>query len=63
MTIGSVISCPRGQWPNRLGYITLDMKCAGARFAGNLHVACEVEGAGNGDMVKTEAPARGESRR
>ena len=35
----------------------------GARFAGNPHVACEVEGAGNGDMVGTEAPARGESRR
>ena len=63
MTIGSDISCPRGQWPNRLGHITLDTKCAGARFAGNPHVACEVEGAGNGDMVGTEAPARGGSRR
>ena len=63
MTIGSVISYPRGQWLNRLGHITLDTKCAGARFAGNPHVACEVEGAGNGDTVRTEAPALGESRR
>ncbi len=43
------------------GPITLDAKCAGARSAGNLHAACDEEGAGNGDMVRTEAPALGES--
>ena len=45
------------------GPITLDAKCAGARSAGNPHVACEEAGAGNGDMIRTEAPAFGESRR
>ena len=51
-------SCPR-----RIGHITLDQKCAGARSAGNPHAACDAAGAGNGDMVRTEAPALGESRR
>jgi hypothetical protein len=31
-----------------IGPITLDVKCAGARSAGNPHAACDVEGAGNG---------------
>jgi hypothetical protein len=54
---------PRGQWPDRLGHRSLDEKCAGARSAGNPHAACDVAGAGNGDMVRTEAPALGESSR
>ncbi len=46
-----------------IGHITLDQKCAGARSAGNPHAACDAAGGGNGDMVRTEAPALGESRR
>ena len=30
-----------------IGLITLDAKCAGARNAGNPHVACDEAGAGN----------------
>ena len=42
---------------NTIGPINLDTKCAGARSAGNPHAACDVEGAGNGVMEWTEAPA------
>ena len=33
---------------HRTGPITLDLKCAGARSAGNPHATCDVAGAGNG---------------
>src|SRR5271165_5112532 len=33
--------------PSRIGPISLGMKQMGARTAGNLHAACDVEGAGN----------------
>ena len=52
-----------GSWPGRKHRRLLDQKCAGARSAGNPHAACDAAGAGNGDMVRTEAPALGESRR
>ena len=39
----------------RIGPITLDVKCAGARSAGNPHAACDVAGVGNG---ATERPKR-----
>jgi hypothetical protein len=38
-----------------IGRITLEVKCAGARSAGNPHATCEVAGAGNG---ATETPRR-----
>ena len=38
-----------------IGLINLEVKCAGARSAGNPHAACDVEGAGNG---VTERPIR-----
>ena len=38
-----------------IGLINLEVKCAGARSAGNPHAACDVEGAGNGT---TERPIR-----
>ena len=38
-----------------IGLINLEVKCAGARSAGNPHAACDVEGAGN---VVTERPIR-----
>ena len=31
-----------------IGLINLEVKCAGARSAGNPHAACDVEGVGNG---------------
>jgi hypothetical protein len=38
-----------------IGLINLEVKCAGARSAGNPHAACDVEGVGNG---ATERPIR-----
>ena len=38
-----------------IGLINLEVKCAGARSAGNPHAACDVEGVGNG---ATERPKR-----
>ena len=38
-----------------IGLITLEVKCAGARSAGNPHAACDVAGVGNG---ATERPIR-----
>ena len=40
---------------HRIGLITLDLKCAGARSAGNPHATCDVAGVGNGT---TEIPKR-----
>jgi hypothetical protein len=42
----------------RIGLITLDAKCTGARSAGNPHAACEVEGAGNGVLLGYRASSR-----
>ena len=39
-----------------IGLINLEVKCAGARSAGNPHAACDVEGVGNGATCAT-APA------
>jgi hypothetical protein len=36
---------------SKVGPITLDVKCAGARSAGNPHAACDEEGAGDRPMV------------
>jgi hypothetical protein len=60
-TTASDTSCHRRKSLRLEGLITLDEKCAGARSAGNPHAACDAAGAGNGDMVRTEAPALGES--
>src|SRR5215218_9276674 len=35
-----------------IGHITLDVKCAGARSAGNPHATCDVAGAGNQFTVR-----------
>ena len=49
--------------PSLIGRITLGMKRAGVRRAGNPHAAYDVAGVGNGVTGRTEAPACGESRR
>ena len=36
-----------------IGLITLGVKCAGARSAGNPHAACDVAGGGNGARTNT----------
>jgi len=41
--------------PHRIGLINFDVKCAGARSAGNPHAACDVAGVGDGI---TETPTR-----
>src|SRR6516162_2500686 len=33
---------------HRISHITFDMKCAGARSAGNLHATCDAAGVGDG---------------
>src|SRR3954467_13081861 len=38
--------------PTLIGPITLDVKCAGARSAGNPHATCDVAGAGNQVTVR-----------
>ena len=35
-----------------IGLINLDVKCVGARSAGNPHAACDAAGAGNGFTVR-----------
>jgi len=41
---GQLLLCSRS---SLIGLITLDVKCAGARSAGNPHATCDVAGAGN----------------
>src|SRR4051794_36555024 len=42
-----------------IGPITLDVKCAGARSAGNPHATCDVAGAGKGDTAIPKRARRG----
>jgi hypothetical protein len=56
---GTLLGVPRLLWTTALGsrsgligHITLDVKCAGARSAGNPHATCEVAGAGNQVTVR-----------
>src|ERR1700737_2744113 len=44
--------------PSRIGPISFGVKQMGARNAGNPHVACDVEGAGNVVWVGTPGPHR-----
>src|SRR5262245_10988693 len=51
---GTLLGVPRlvftidpGSRSSLIGFITLDVKCAGARSAGNPHATCDVAGAGN----------------
>src|SRR5262249_10646120 len=55
---GTLLGVPRfvsavelGSRSGRIGRITLDMKCAGARSAGNPLATCDVAGAGDGFTV------------
>src|SRR6516225_7539458 len=52
--VGTLLGVPRilsvvelGGRSSLIGPITLDVKCAGARSAGNPHATCDVAGAGN----------------
>src|SRR4051812_5487947 len=45
-----------------IGPITLDVKCAGARSAGNPHATCDVAGAGNGATAIPKRARRGKPR-
>src|SRR6202012_256297 len=45
-----------------IGPITLDVKCAGARSAGNPHATCDVAGAGDGAMAIPKRVRRGKPR-
>ena len=45
-----------------IGRITLEVKCAGARSAGNPHAACDVAGAGDGATVGPTWARRGKPR-
>ena len=61
------LPCPSAQAaavesaPSLIGRITLGMKRAGVRSAGNPHAAYDVAGVGNGVTGRIEAPADGES--
>ncbi len=45
-----------------IGFINLEMKCAGTRSAGNPHAACDVAGAGNGITTIPSRARRGKPR-
>src|SRR5947199_10244997 len=45
-----------------IGLITLAMKCAGARSAGNPHATCDVAGAGKGATATPKRARRGKPR-
>ena len=56
---GTLLGVPRILWAvdlgsrsSLIGLITLDVKCAGARSAGNPHATCDVAGAGNQFTVR-----------
>src|ERR1700686_134461 len=56
---GTLLGVPRivstvdlGSRSSLIGPITLDVKCAGARSAGNPHATCDVAGAGNPFTVR-----------
>ena len=61
------LPCPEAQAatvesaPSPIGRITLGMRRAGVRSAGNPHAAYDVAGVGNGVAGRIEAPADGES--
>ena len=57
--VGTLLGVPRvvytvdlGSRSSLIGPITLDVKCAGARSAGNPHATCDVAGAGNQFTVR-----------
>jgi hypothetical protein len=56
---GQSLLCSRS---SLIGLITLDVKCAGARSAGNPHATCDVAGAGNGATVTPKRARRGKPR-
>jgi hypothetical protein len=45
-----------------IGLINFDVKCAGARSAGNPHATCDVAGAGNGATAIPKRARRGKPR-
>ena len=51
-----------GSRSSLIGPITLDVKCAGARSAGNPHATCDVAGAGNGATANPKRARRGKPR-
>jgi hypothetical protein len=57
--VGTLFGVPRivstvdpGSRSSLIGHITPDVKCAGARSAGNPHATCDVAGAGNQFTVR-----------
>ena len=56
---GQLLLCSRS---SLIGLITLDVKCAGARSAGNPHATCDVAGAGNGVTAIPKRARRGKPR-
>ena len=58
-----MLSCQAENAPSTKGRINLGTKRTGKRSAGNPHAPFDWAGAGNEVMVRSEAPAIGESRR
>src|SRR5215470_20144198 len=67
--VGTLLGVPRivsaiglGSRTSASGPITLGVKCAGARSAGNPHATCDVAGAGNGATATPKRARRGKPR-
>src|SRR5215468_10271204 len=67
--VGTLLGVPRivsaiglGSRTSASGPITLEVKCAGARSAGNPHATCDVAGAGNGATATPKRARRGKPR-
>ncbi len=67
--VGTLQGVPRellaakdGSRAMRIGLISVDAKCAGARSEGNPHAACEVAGTGNGATDTAKRARRGKPR-
>ena len=58
----SYLTVDLGSRSSLIGLITLDVKCAGARSAGNPHATCDVAGAGNGVTATPKRARRGKPR-
>src|SRR5215467_12964784 len=66
---GTLLGVPSVLWAialgsrsGRIGRISLVVKCAGARSAGNPHATCDVAGAGNGATADPKRARRGKPR-
>src|SRR5215475_1130789 len=66
---GTLLGVPSVLWAialgsrsGRIGRISLVVKCAGARSAGNPHATCDVAGAGNGATATPKRALRGKPR-